>query len=120
MQLYSKVIKEVEQLPEGPHIGAFFDFDGTMIYGYSATTYLLEQLKRGDVKPRHLPELIATMSQFALGNKGFSAMITEASSFLKGIAEKDYIEFGEKLYHQHIAKLVYPESQALLEAHLSR
>ena len=120
MQLYAKVIKEVEQSPAGPQIGAFFDFDGTIIYGYSATTYLREQIKRGDVKPGQLPQLVATMSKFALGNMGFSAMMTEASGYLAGTEEKEYIEFGEQLYNKHIAKLVYPESRALVEAHLRK
>jgi len=120
MRLYRKTIKEVEQTEEGPQIGAFFDFDGTIIYGYSATTYLREQIKRGDVKPHQLPELIATMSKFALGSMGFSAMMTEASGYLKGTQEKEYIAFGEKLYTKHIAKLIYPESRALIEAHLKK
>ncbi|NNC98934.1 MAG: HAD-IB family hydrolase, partial [Gammaproteobacteria bacterium] len=120
MRLYDKIIKEVEQSPEGPQIGAFFDFDGTIIYGYSATTYLREQIKRGDVKPRQLPQLVLTMSKFALGDMGFSAMMTEASGYLKGVEEKDYIKFGEDLYKKHIAKLVYPESRALVEAHLRK
>ncbi|MEM7360205.1 MAG: HAD-IB family hydrolase [Pseudomonadota bacterium] len=120
MQLYDKVIKEVEQSPEGPQIGAFFDFDGTIIYGYSATTYLREQIRRGDVKPRQLVEIIGTMTNFGLGNMGFSQMMAQTSKYLKGIEEKDYIEFGEKLYKKHIAKLIYPESRALIEAHLKK
>jgi len=120
MDLYDKVIKEVEQSPEGPHIGAFFDFDGTIIYGYSAITYLREQIRRGDVKPRQLVDIVRTMTSFGLGNMGFSAMMSATSKYLKGIHEKEYIEFGEKLYKEHIAKLIYPESRALIEAHLKK
>lgn len=120
MDLYSKVTKEVDALPDGPQIGAFFDFDGTVIYGYSATTYLREQIKRGDVSPRQLIELTKTMTQFGMGNMGFSAMMTIASQYLRGISEEDYLEFAEKLYTKHIAKLIYPESRALIEAHLKK
>ena len=120
MRRYDKIIKEVELSPEGPHIGAFFDFDGTIIYGYSAITYLREQIRRGDVKPRQLLEIVGTMTNFGLGNMGFSAMMSSTSKYLKGVEEKDYVEFGEALYRKHIAKLVYPESQALIEAHLKK
>lgn len=120
MQLYPRVVKEVEQSPEGPHIGAFFDFDGTIIYGYSATKFLREQIKRGDVKYNQLPELVSTMAKFSLGSMDFSAMMTETSSALKGITEADYIEFGEELYKKHLAKLIYPETRALIEAHLKK
>ena len=120
MDLYSKVTKEINALPDGPQIGAFFDFDGTVIYGYSATTYLREQIKRGDIAPRQLVELVKTMTQFGMGNMGFSAMMTVASQYLRGISEADYIEFSELLYSKHIAKLIYPESRALIEAHLKK
>lgn len=120
MDLYSKVIKEVEASPDGPHIGAFFDFDGTVIYGYSATTYLREQIKRGDIAPKQLIQLSKTMIDFGLGNMGFSAMMMAASQYLAGIDEAEYQEFGEKLYKKHIAKLIYPESRALIEAHLKK
>ena len=120
MDLYTKVTKEVDALPDGPQIGAFFDFDGTVIYGYSATTYLREQIKRGDVTAKQLLELTKTMTQFGMGNMGFSAMMTVASQYLAGINESDYLEFAEQLYKKHIAKLIYPESRALIEAHLKK
>jgi len=85
MNLYSKVVKEVEALPDGPQIGAFFDFDGTIIYGFSAKTYLREQVKRGDISPRQLIEVSKTMVEFGLGNMGFSAMMMAVSQFLEGI-----------------------------------
>lgn len=120
MSLYSNVIKEVEASSEGPQIAAFFDFDGTLIHGYSATTYLREQIKRGDIGPRQLRSLSNTMLQFGLGNISFSAMLTLASQYLKGIQEVEYLEFAEALYVKHIAKLIYPESRALVEAHLKK
>jgi len=85
MSLYSNVIKEVEASPKGPQIAAFFDFDGTVIHGYSATTYLREQIKRGDIGLRQLRSLANTMIQFGLGNISFSAMLTLASQFLAGV-----------------------------------
>lgn len=120
MDLYGKVTKEVEASPEGPQVGAFFDFDGTIIYGYSGTTYLREQIRRGDINPKQLVELTKTMVDFGLGNMGFSAMLTVASQFLEGIDESEYQKFAQRLYKKHIAKLIYPESRALIEAHLKK
>ena len=120
MNLYSKVIKEVEASPSGSHIGAFFDFDGTIIYGYSATTYLREQVKRGDITPRQLIDVSKTMIEFGLGNMGFSAMMMAVSQFLEGVEESEYQKFAVHLYQKHIAKLIYPESRALIEAHLKK
>jgi len=120
MNLYSKVVKEVEALPDGPQIGAFFDFDGTIIYGFSAKTYLREQVKRGDISPRQLIDVSKTMVEFGLGNMGFSAMMMAVSQFLEGIEETQYQEFADDLYTKHIAKLIYPEARALIETHLKK
>jgi phosphoserine phosphatase len=38
------LVGEVEFSPEGPEIGAFFDFDGTLIDGYSAVAYFRDRL----------------------------------------------------------------------------
>ncbi|MDB5064639.1 MAG: HAD-superfamily subfamily hydrolase, partial [Chloroflexi bacterium] len=45
-------IAEVERGPAGPAVGAFFDFDGTLIAGYSATVFYLDRLLKRQVSPR--------------------------------------------------------------------
>ena len=117
MSQHKDVIAEVEKSPEGPQIGALFDFDGTVIYGYSAVAFIREQVKRGDLSPREFMELAAAMTSFGMGNIGFSAMMVATSQFMRGVSEESYIEFGEDLYQKHLARLIYPESRALIEAH---
>ena len=60
------------------------------------------------------------MTSFGLGNSGFSAMMLAASQFLRGIREDSYANFGEELFESHIARLIYPESRALVQAHLKK
>ena len=48
MQQHQDLIAEVMQSPTGPEIGAFFDFDGTLISGYSAVTFIQEQVSNSD------------------------------------------------------------------------
>ena len=108
MQPHHDVIAEVLELPDGPQIGALFDFDGTLISGYSATAFIQEQIRRGHLSPRELVELLGTMANFGLGNVGFSAMMIAASQFLRGICEDSYAKFGHELFESHIAKQIYP------------
>jgi putative phosphoserine phosphatase/1-acylglycerol-3-phosphate O-acyltransferase len=60
------------------------------------------------------------MANFGLGNVGFSAMMIAASQFLRGIREDSYANFGHELFESHIARQIYPESRALVDAHLSK
>ncbi len=117
---HQDVVAEVLKLPDGPQIGAFFDFDGTVISGYSAFAFIEEQIKRGHLSPRELVELLGAMASFGLGKMGFSAMMLGMAQFLRGIREDSYAAFGRELFESHIARLIYPESRALVDAHLRK
>ena len=120
MSKLSQLLHDIEQAPDGPQIAAIFDFDGTLIAGYSATTFIREQLKRGDLKPRQFAELMGAMTNFGLGKLGFSGMMAINAQFMRGIEEAVYNDVGAALYTRQIARLVYPESRALVEAHRAK
>lgn len=113
-------LQDVLKAPEGPHIGALFDFDGTIIAGYSATAMLWEKIKRREMTAEELVETANVMAQYSMGSMGFSGLMMAASKFMKGVTEDSYFEFGEELYEKHIARKVYPESRELIEAHMAK
>lgn len=120
MASHKQLLDNINSMPSGSHIAAIFDFDGTLIAGYSATVFLKEQLKRGDLSARDFLELSAAMTNFGLGNLGFSGLMLVTSQLMRGMSEQNYIEFGEELYIKQIARLIYPESRALVEAHRAK
>tara|TARA_R110001599_G_scaffold42137_4_gene127091 strand:+ start:20581 stop:22290 length:1710 start_codon:yes stop_codon:yes gene_type:complete len=120
MTEYQSHLQDVLDAPEGPHIGALFDFDGTIIAGYSATSMLWEKIRRGEMTAEQLVETVNVMAQYSTGNMGFSGLMTGAAKFMKGVTEESYFEFGEELYEKYIARKVYPEARALIEAHRAK
>ena len=116
----SELLQRIESAPAGPKTCALFDFDGTVIAGYSATVFIREQLRRGDISVRDLIQLSSAMSQFGMGRLGFSAMMAATTQFMRGIEQDRYREVGEKLFREQISRLIYPESRRLIEAHLAR
>jgi putative phosphoserine phosphatase/1-acylglycerol-3-phosphate O-acyltransferase len=120
MRNVEQLLIDIENAPKGPRVVAIFDFDGTLIGGYSATTFIREQLRRGDLSPRQFIELMRAMTNFGLGNMGFSGMMAINAQFMRGIEEETYHEVGRQLYTKQIARLIYPESRALVEAHHAR
>ncbi|MFN2329761.1 MAG: HAD-IB family hydrolase [Chromatocurvus sp.] len=116
----AELLEQIASAPAGPDICALFDFDGTVIAGYSATVFIREQLRRGDITVRDLVELASAMSQFGMGRLGFSAMMAATTQFMRGIEETAYHELGEKLFQKQISRLIYPESRRLIEAHLAK
>ncbi|WP_417621512.1 HAD-IB family hydrolase [Parasphingorhabdus sp.] len=117
---YKSHLQDVLDSPEGPEIAALFDFDGTIIAGYSATAMLWEKVKRLEMTAEEVVETINVMAQYSTGNMGFSGLMTGAAKFMKGVTEDSYFEFGEELYEKHIARKVYPEARALIEAHRAK
>ena len=120
MLSHQDVLAEILDLPDGPEIGAFFDFDGTIISGYSAIAFFKEQLKRGHMSPRDVVELISVMASFGMGILGFPALMLAASQFLRGVREDSYAAFGEEVFRSHIARQIYPETRAMVKAHLQK
>ncbi|TDG15418.1 HAD-IB family hydrolase [Seongchinamella unica] len=120
MASIEQLLQDIEKAPKGPQITAIFDFDGTIIAGYSATVFIREQLRRGDISTRDFVEIARAMTSFGLGNLGFSGMMAVTSQFMRGIDEETYLQVGEELYTRQIARRIYPESRALVNAHLAR
>lgn len=120
MSPMTQLLSEIEKSPKGPRVLAIFDFDGTLIAGYSATTFIREQLKRGDLSAGQFVELMRAMANFGLGNIGFSGMMAINAQFMRGVEEETYHELGRKLYTKQIARLIYPESRALVAAHQAK
>lgn len=115
-----KLIKDILAAESGPHIAALFDFDGTIIAGYSATAMLREKFQRREMSVEEIVETAQVIAQHSLGSLGFSGLMTAAAGFMKGVDEASFEQFGEELYEKHIARKIYPETRAIIEAHQAK
>jgi putative phosphoserine phosphatase / 1-acylglycerol-3-phosphate O-acyltransferase len=120
MARYKNYLEEVLKSERGPEIGALFDFDGTIIAGYSATAFLREKISRREMSAEEILSTANVVTQYTMGGIGFSGLMTSAARLVKGMTEDSYAQFGEELYAKHIARKIYPESRALIEAHLAK
>jgi putative phosphoserine phosphatase/1-acylglycerol-3-phosphate O-acyltransferase len=60
-------IKAVLTGPSGPHIGAFFDLDGTLVEGYTANTFFTDSIRRRDIAPGDVARSLLSAVDGALG-----------------------------------------------------
>ncbi len=111
------LIQNIAAAEPGPKTCAVFDFDGTIISGYSATAFLKDQIARGEIAPADLIQLTQAATRFGIGSLGFSALMAVHAQYLAGRSEADYIANSERLFRRAIAKLIYPEARQLIEAH---
>ena len=113
----STLLQNIADAEPGPETCAVFDFDGTIISGYSATAFLKDQIARGEISPADLVQLTQAATRFGIGSLGFSALMAVHAQYLAGRSEADYIANSERLFRRAIAKLIYPEARELIEAH---
>ena len=116
----SRLLADIDASSDGPETAALFDFDGTIIAGYSATVFLRDALSRGELRPEELYELTRALTSFGLGSMGFSALMAVHAQYLEGRNEADYARNSERLFRQKIARLIYPETRQLIAAHQAK
>ena len=116
----SNLLKQIADSESGPETCALFDFDGTLISGYSATAFLRDQIARGELSPADLVQLTQAATRFGIGSLGFSALMAVHAQYLAGRSEEEYIANSERLFRRAIAKLIYPEARQLIEAHRAK
>ncbi len=112
------VLDAIKCGPQGPQIGAFFDFDGTLIEGYSALVYLKRRLREGDMGIAELFNTLRTPFRQDVDESVFAELFSEFAKTLAGHAEEDVRALWFELFHSSIARSMFFEGYELVRAHL--
>jgi len=113
-------VAEIMASPAGPHVGAFFDLDGTLVAGFTAVILTQERLRRRDMGVGELLSMVQAGLNHSLGRIEFEDLIGKASRALAGRLIDDLEEIGERLFNQRIESRIYPEMRELVRAHVAR
>jgi putative phosphoserine phosphatase/1-acylglycerol-3-phosphate O-acyltransferase len=113
----ARLIADVEAGPQGPAVGAFFDFDGTLIAGYSANAWYGDRLRKFDVGPVELARTLLAGFDMSLRGADVTRFMEIAVAAWAGRAADEIEALGERLFVQQIAGMVYPQGGALVRAH---
>jgi putative phosphoserine phosphatase/1-acylglycerol-3-phosphate O-acyltransferase len=112
-----RLIEDVESGPQGPDVGAFFDFDGTLISGYSANAWYGDRLRKFEVGPAELARTLLAGFDMSLRGADVTRFMEIAVAAWAGRAADEIEALGERLFVQQIAGMVYPQTGALIQAH---
>lgn len=112
-----QAIERVRTGPHGPEIAAFFDFDGTIVHGFSGVHFFRDRMLAGKVSAS---ELAATMINGLRGTESeedFERFVAIAFKAWRGHTEDELYEIGSRLFMTTIAGHLYPEAWQLVGAH---
>jgi HAD superfamily hydrolase (TIGR01490 family) len=113
-----QLLADVGASPPGPHVAAFFDFDGTVIDGYSLAAFARHHLRSLQVTPADLGQLLLTGLRGVTTEEDFERFTVAGMRAWAGRSEDELVELGERLFVQGIAGSLYPEAWRLVTAHL--
>ncbi len=112
-----ELLADVEAGPQGPRVGAFFDFDGTLIDGYSLGTFARHHVRSGHVTPVDLGRMLLIGVRGMVTEEDFERFFLLGMRAWAGRDEDELVELGERLWRQAVAGSLYPEAWRLVAAH---
>jgi HAD superfamily hydrolase (TIGR01490 family) len=118
--LEPKVIAEIADSEPGPEFGAFFDLDGTLVDGFTATAHASDRIRRRQAKIGEVLGVVEASMRYRLGRMRFEHLLTRAAGYLRGdsLAELDVL--GERLFRERVESRVFPAMHEIVRAHQAR
>jgi putative phosphoserine phosphatase/1-acylglycerol-3-phosphate O-acyltransferase len=117
LNLPAKITQEVESSGRGRRTAAFFDFDGTLIYGFSVFFFLYRRYRKGQVSREETLEQLQAIAAYTTKRADFEGLMDEFCLGMAGQSDADLWELAEEVFKKDLAGRIYPESRALLKAH---
>jgi putative phosphoserine phosphatase/1-acylglycerol-3-phosphate O-acyltransferase len=104
-------------MPSATRTAAIFDYDGTLIAGYSILAFLKERVRRRELGAADLLRTAVSVAQSALGKIDSRELISRGIHEWNGRRLADLEALGERLFERELRDLIFPEMRALVEDH---
>lgn len=115
-----ELIEQIKVAPDGPKVAAFFDFDGTLIDGYSAGALYAHRARNFELGPDEFVRTLRTALGGPLDEAAFEHLLLQGIRGWVGRTEDELMELGEQLFTQDIAGALFYGAWRLVRAHQNR
>src|SRR6201993_3050805 len=112
-----ELIESIKTGPGGPKVAAFFDFDGTLIQGYSAGALLAHRARNFELGPDEFVRTMLAALGGPLDEAEFKDLLLRGIRGWVGRTDDDLMELGEQLFTQEIAGALFHGAWRLVRAH---
>lgn len=114
-----RALDRIARSPKGRETAAFFDFDGTIIDGYSALLVVRHRALHGQIRPGEAAR-VGWSTLGYLGGTGFHGLMETAVRELEGTPIAELDELGRHLLEASLGGTMYWEAWRLVAAHKDR
>ena len=113
-------LAEIAAGPDGGRVGAFFDLDGTLVSGFTATAHAGHRIRARQARIGEVLGVVEASIRYRLGRMEFERLIVRAAGYLRGDSLVDLTELGEDLFRRHIEARVFEPMRRVVQAHQER
>jgi putative phosphoserine phosphatase/1-acylglycerol-3-phosphate O-acyltransferase len=111
------LIADIKAGPGGPKVAAFFDFDGTLIQGYSASALMAHRARNFELGPDEFVRTMLAALGGPLDEAGFKSLLLQGIRGWVGRTDDELMELGEELFTKEIAGALFHGTWRLVRAH---
>ena len=99
----ARLLAEVAAGPAGPLVGAYFDLDGTLVSGFTATVHAGHRIRNRQARVGEVLGVIEASIRYRLGRMEFERLVERAGGYLRGesLAELDEFLTGRLARYKH-------------------
>ncbi|OSC31598.1 haloacid dehalogenase [Mycobacterium vulneris] len=115
-----RLIEQIKAGPSGPKVAAFFDFDGTLIQGYSAGALYAHRARHFELGPDEFVRTLRAALSGPLDEAEFEDLLVQGIRGWVGRTEDELLELGDQLFAQEIAGALFHGAWRLVRAHQNR
>jgi HAD superfamily hydrolase (TIGR01490 family) len=113
-------LAQLASASEGARVGAFFDLDGTLVSGFTATAHAGHRIRNREARIGEVLGVVEASVRYRLGRMEFERLVVRAAGYLRGTSLDELDELGEYLFRRHIEKRVFAEMHDVVRAHRER
>jgi HAD superfamily hydrolase (TIGR01490 family) len=113
-------LEEIAASPQGGRVGAFFDLDGTLVSGFTATVHAGHRIHHRQASVGEVLGVLEASLRYRLGRMEFERLVVRAAGYLRGDSLQDLDVLGEYLFRRHIETRVFAQMQDVVRAHQER
>jgi putative phosphoserine phosphatase/1-acylglycerol-3-phosphate O-acyltransferase len=115
-----ELIDRINAGPAGPKVAAFFDFDGTLIQGYSAGALIAHRARNFELGPDEFVRTMRAALGGPLDEEAFKDLMLQGIRGWIGRTDDELLELGEELFAKEIAGALFHGTWRLVRAHQNK
>ena len=119
MTVLDELLERIYDSAPGPQVLAAFDYDGTLISGYSARDFYDYRMRNRELGPIEFARTMLAAAQGIHTPEDFSGFLELSLGAWRGKTEEELSKLGRRLFRDGIAGRMHFEVYKLVEAHRS-